>query len=99
MKRTVKIRHDEETRLKIKVSQIINRLQDHILGSLELSPTQIQAAQVLLKKALPDLVYQESHNTHEHVFAEVPKTVSADEWKQVLVDRAGERRTVPNLIS
>jgi hypothetical protein len=50
-----KIRHDDETRLKIQVSQLLNRLQKHVLGEVEMSPTQIQAAQILLKKALPDL--------------------------------------------
>jgi|SRR5215831_3738988 len=90
---------ERDVRDKILVSRIINRLQGHILEGHEMSPTQIQAAQILLKKALPDLVYQESHNTHEHVFAEVPKTASMDEWKQLLVDRAGQRRPAPNLIS
>lgn len=50
-----KIRHDDETRLKIQVSQLLNRLQNHVLGQVEMTPTQIQAAQILLKKALPDL--------------------------------------------
>jgi hypothetical protein len=50
-----KIRHDDETRLKIKVSQLLNSLQNHVFGESELTPTQIQAAQILLKKALPDL--------------------------------------------
>ena len=50
-----KIRHDDETRLKIQVSQLINRLQSHVLGQVDLTPSQIQAAQILLKKALPDL--------------------------------------------
>lgn len=53
--RTVKIRHDEETRAKIQTSQLINRLEDHILNDLELKPTQVTAALGLLKKTLPDL--------------------------------------------
>jgi hypothetical protein len=32
----------------------MNRLQDHILGKVELSPTQIRAAEILLRKTLPD---------------------------------------------
>lgn len=50
-----KIRHDENTRLKIQTSQLINRLNDHVLGKVELSTTQVQAAQILLRKSLPDL--------------------------------------------
>lgn len=53
--RTVKIRHDEETRAKIQTSQLINRLEDHILNDLDLKPTQVTAALGLLKKTLPDL--------------------------------------------
>jgi hypothetical protein len=60
-----KIRHDDETRLKIQVSQLINRLQDHVLGQVDLTPSQIQAAQILLKKALPDLQAMELQGAGE----------------------------------
>ncbi len=44
-----------EARTKIQTTQIVNRLQGHIHGKWEMSATQIQAAGILLKKALPDL--------------------------------------------
>lgn len=50
-----KIRHDDDTRLKIKVAQLINRLTDHAEGKVELSSTQVRSIEVLLRKALPDL--------------------------------------------
>jgi len=50
-----KIRHDDETRAKIQASQLLNRLQNHALGEVEMTPTQIRATEVLLKKTLPDL--------------------------------------------
>lgn len=53
--RVRKIRHDENTRAKIQTSQLINRLQDHVFGKVDLNPTQVQAAMGLLKKTLPDL--------------------------------------------
>jgi hypothetical protein len=53
--RTVKIRHDEETRTKIKTSQLINRLSDHAFGNVVLEATQIKAIEILLRKTLPDL--------------------------------------------
>ena len=53
--RTRKIRHDENTREKIRVSQIINRLQNHIDGKVELTTSQVSAANTLLRKVLPDL--------------------------------------------
>lgn len=45
----------EEAREKIKTTQLINRLQDHALGEIEMSQTQIRATEVLLKKRVPDL--------------------------------------------
>lgn len=57
--RTVKIRHDEETRAKIKTSQLLNRLNDHVFGKdsepVEISATQMKAIEILLRKSLPDL--------------------------------------------
>jgi len=50
-----RLSHDEKTREKIQTSQLINRLADHALSDLELSPTQIKAIEILLKKTLPDL--------------------------------------------
>ena len=47
--------HDERTRKKIQVSQIINRLMNHVDGQCEMTTTQVRAAEILLKKALPDL--------------------------------------------
>lgn len=57
--RTVKIRHDDETRAKIKTSQIINRLTNHVLDDLELTPSQVSAGLGLLRKTLPDLCQAE----------------------------------------
>lgn len=42
-------------REKIKVSAILNRLNNHALGDEEMTASQIQAAQILLKKTVPDL--------------------------------------------
>lgn len=53
--RVNKVRHDENTRAKIQASQLINRLEDHVLGAVDMKPTQVQAALGLLKKSVPDL--------------------------------------------
>jgi hypothetical protein len=54
--RKIKIRHDGETRAKIKASQLINRLQDHVFKEgIEISSTQMKAIEILLRKCLPDL--------------------------------------------
>lgn len=47
--------HQEEVRLKIQSSQLINALSDHVKGKKKLSPTQVRAAEILLRKCVPDL--------------------------------------------
>ena len=44
---------------RIQATAIMNRLMSHVDGDLELSPTQIKAADILLKKIVPDLARQE----------------------------------------
>ncbi len=53
--RIKKIRHDENTRLKIQAAQLINRLTAHAEGTVELSSTQVRSIEILLRKILPDL--------------------------------------------
>jgi hypothetical protein len=57
--RVRKIRHDEETRARIKTSQLINRLTGHVLGDVEMSASQVTAGLGLLRKTLPDLTATE----------------------------------------
>ena len=47
--------HQDDVRAKIQTSQLINRLTDHALGTVDLSPTQVRAIEILIKKTLPDL--------------------------------------------
>lgn len=53
--RTVKINHDERTRAKIRTSQLLNRLNDHVFKDAKVSQTQLKAIEILLRKTLPDL--------------------------------------------
>lgn len=48
-------RHQEMVRSKIRASWIIQRLQKCIEGKIEMSPVQMTAATVLLRKSIPDL--------------------------------------------
>ena len=49
-------RHIDETRAKIKASQLINRLQKHVDAEKPLlDASQVNAAKALLNKVLPDL--------------------------------------------
>lgn len=53
--RTRKIFHDSETRARIKASQLINSLSNHVFGKNEMVPSQVTAGLGLLRKVLPDL--------------------------------------------
>jgi len=47
--------HPEEVREKIRTSQLVNRLNQFVMGKVELSPHQVSAALGLIKKTMPDL--------------------------------------------
>lgn len=51
----IRKQHSDEIRAKIQTSQLVNRLTDHALGKVDLSPTQVRAIEVLIRKTLPDL--------------------------------------------
>jgi hypothetical protein len=55
--RTRRINVDDKTRKKIQATQLIKRLTSHALGELEkpMDPSQVRAAEILLKKTIPDL--------------------------------------------
>jgi hypothetical protein len=48
---------DEERspREAIRTTELLQRLEDHALGRAEMSSTEVRAAEILLKKRLPDL--------------------------------------------
>ena len=85
-----KIRHDENTRQKIQASQLINRLQDHVLThkkdpdfeKKEMTPSQVSAAMGLLKKILPDLQATELSQSSENPITPIisDRPMSKDEW-------------------
>lgn len=53
--RTRRVRVDGNWREKIRISMLLNRLENHAVGKVDLSPTQIKAIEILLRKSLPDL--------------------------------------------
>ncbi len=50
-----KLNHDTRTREKIQTTQLVNRLAKHAVGEVEMTSTQIRAAEILLNKTLPNL--------------------------------------------
>ena len=62
-------RHQQMVRDKIQTSQLINRLQSHIDGDVELSPSQIDAAKFLIgmslsKPAVEQIISGELEHKH-----------------------------------
>lgn len=51
---------------RIQTTKLVDRLTDHVLGKVEMQPTQVTAALGLLKKALPDLSATEFTGTVTH---------------------------------
>jgi hypothetical protein len=80
--RTKKIRHPEDTRLKIQTSQLINRLNSHAVGKVDLSPTQVKAIEILLRKALPDLSAVDATMNGEMVnYVVSAEPMTEDDWE------------------
>lgn len=48
----LKPRHQDDVKSKIKVSNIIDRLEKHVDGKIELTPSQVTSAKILLDKTL-----------------------------------------------
>jgi len=80
--RIKKIKHDEDTRAKIKVGNIITVLQKHIDGVHEMTSTQIAAAKILLDKALPNLtsVDVKTDETKTYVLRAPEPAENATDW-------------------
>ena len=72
----------ETWREKIKVSAIITRLDKHVQGEADMSPSQVKAAQVLLDRVMPTLSASEITRKTE--------TVSPEQLIQMLRERYGD---------
>lgn len=53
--RTRKTTLSDSWKEKIQTSMLINRLNSHVFDNVEISPTQMRAIEILLKKVAPDL--------------------------------------------
>jgi hypothetical protein len=75
--------HSDETRAKIKATQLINRLQAHVFDGLKLEMSQIRAIEILLRKCIPDLTSTTitGDMTHRYV-VELPPMLSREEWEK-----------------
>ena len=58
-------RHQDEIRQKIKVSNILTRLQKHVDGEVEMTPAQVTSAKILLDKSMSNAP-EEGNFEHKH---------------------------------
>ena len=75
------MRH-EAARARIQTTQILKRLISHAMGEIELSSTQVRAAEILLRKTIPDLsaVEYTGEVVHSYVARTPEPTADAEEW-------------------
>lgn len=85
--------HNEQARARIQSSLIIKRLTDHINGDVELSPTQVTAAQILLRKVMPDLSTHHIDGQIEHRTAEPLSNANFDRWARTRIGNDNSRRS------
>lgn len=57
---------NDKWRENIRTSMLINRLESHVLGEVELTASQVSAALGLLRKTAPDLTQVDGTMEHEH---------------------------------
>jgi len=86
--RVNKIRHDENTRAKIKAGNIIARLEKLVKGEIEMPPHAVTAALGLLRKVLPDVTSVELSGevTTTKVIRTPQPTQAVDDWQRQYAD-------------
>ncbi len=68
----------------VRIGLIRNRLMKHFLGELELTPTKLRAAEILISKTLPNMAQVEhTGEVTQRYVMELPTVAKdADEWIQ-----------------
>ena len=73
----------EACREKIRTSVIISRLQRHIAGKLDMSPTQVRCAEILLNKSLANLTATEITGDVASFVMRLPEPAAdVDTWQR-----------------
>jgi hypothetical protein len=73
----------EEHRSKIKVTQLLNRLQSCALGEITLTGDQVRCLEIALRKALPDLSAVEHQGEVASFVMRLPEpAVDTASWEQ-----------------
>jgi hypothetical protein len=64
-------RHQDDIRTKIKVSNIIDRLEKHVNGEIEMTPAQVTSARILLDKTISNAPTDINANVDASVTVEI----------------------------
>lgn len=82
--RTRKIKLTDTWREKIRIGMLLNHLRNHVLGRVEMTPTQVRAAEILLRKVLPDQASVEHSGEVQHSYvARMPEVANTTEqWQK-----------------
>lgn len=67
-----KLKLSEDWRDRIQAGVILDRLMKHLNNEIEMSPTQIKAAQIILGKIIPDLKSTDIHGEINQVVKILP---------------------------
>lgn len=59
--------HPDIVRRRIRATQLMRRLRKHALGKCDMTVTQLKAAEILLRKVVPDVKHVEHTGTVNHV--------------------------------
>lgn len=79
----------DKVRERIKTSVIADRLSKHVLGQIEMSPTQVRAAEILLRKTVPDLSATELTGELKVNHDITDEAMTPDEWEAQYGDGVG----------
>jgi predicted glutamine amidotransferase len=79
MAKRINAEHDAKTRSKIQTSQLVNRLMKHANGEVKMEQTQVRAAEILLRKTLPDLTATEMKGEMRN-FVISAEPLTEEEW-------------------
>lgn len=89
----------EETKQKIQASRIVNKLQQFVMGEVEMEGAQVRAAEILLNKVIPNVTANEMTVTNELKITATDDALKTIQALSIAKQKAGltiEHSTTPN---
>lgn len=71
----------EKVRQRIRTGVLVRRLVNHALGNLEMSATQVKAAEIVLRKVIPDMKSIEHSGEIRHRDVS-DQPLTAEQWQE-----------------